>query len=34
MMVLDPGPLVHALFHFALANALLVLENALVMFVA
>ena len=34
MMGLDPGPLVHVLFHFALVNMLGVLVDLLVMFVA
>ena len=33
MMVLDPDPLVHALFHFVLMNTLVVLSNLLVVFV-
>ena len=31
---LDPGPLVHALFHFALENPLAVMVNPLVLSVA
>ena len=33
-MGLDPGPLIHLLFHFALVNLLVVLGYLLVMFVA
>ena len=33
MMCLDQDPLVHVLFHFDLANPLVVLENPLVVFV-
>ena len=34
MMCLDPDPLVHVLFHFDLANPLVVLENPLVVLAA